>query len=96
MYLQEINAMTRSVWGDVNRDFLSGSSPAVPSVGASLGATDVKETENGYELHVDVPGLTKDDVKVASRVLCTRVLKVIVCVKNTYVGSEKHSTCWSR
>eukprot|EP00884_Botryococcus_braunii_P001141 jgi/Botrbrau1/11027/Bobra.101_1s0025.1 len=62
---EELNAMSRSVWGDVNRDFLSGSVTPAPKVGASLGATDVKETDKGYELHVDVPGLTKDDVKVA-------------------------------
>ena len=26
--------------------------------------TDVKETENGYELSVDLPGYTKDDIKI--------------------------------
>eukprot|EP00884_Botryococcus_braunii_P001136 jgi/Botrbrau1/11022/Bobra.101_1s0020.1 len=60
---EEINAMTRDVWGDINRDFLSG--PITPTGGASLGATDVKETETAFELHVDAPGLTKEDVKVA-------------------------------
>lgn len=54
--------MTRDVWGDLNRDFLSG--PTTPKLGASLGATDVVETETAFQLNLDVPGLTKDDVKV--------------------------------
>jgi HSP20 family molecular chaperone IbpA len=60
--------MTRDVWGDANRDFLAG--PSTAKVGASLGATDVKETDTAYELHVDVPGLTKDDVKVPLSRIC--------------------------
>ena len=31
---------------------------------APIMKTDVKETENGYELEVDLPGIKKEDVKV--------------------------------
>lgn len=30
---------------------------------AAVMRTDVKETENGYELHIDLPGYKKEDVK---------------------------------
>lgn len=59
---QEVNALSRGFWGDLDRDFMAGSSS--PTFGPGLGATDVKETDSAYELHVDVPSLTKEDVKV--------------------------------
>ncbi len=31
---------------------------------SALGAVDVKERDDAYEFDVDVPGLTKDEVKV--------------------------------
>ena len=33
------------------------------SAQANVMKTDVKETDNGYELHIDLPGYKKDDVK---------------------------------
>jgi HSP20 family molecular chaperone IbpA len=62
--LQEVNALTRGFWGDVDRDFMTPSSSLAPVMGPGFGATDVKETDSAYELHVDVPSLTKEDVKV--------------------------------
>ena len=32
---------------------------------SALGAVDVKETDNAYEFDVDVPGLTKNEIKVS-------------------------------
>lgn len=32
---------------------------------SALGAVDVKERDDSYEFDVDVPGLTKDEVKVS-------------------------------
>ena len=33
--------------------------------GKNLMKTDIKETEGGYELEMDLPGFTKDEIKVA-------------------------------
>ena len=33
--------------------------------GKNLMKTDIKELENGYELEVDLPGFTKDEIQVA-------------------------------
>lgn len=33
--------------------------------GKNLMKTDVKETDQGYELEMDLPGFTKDEVKVS-------------------------------
>ena len=37
--------------------------PAVRQTSDHLMKTDVRETENGYELAVDLPGIKKEDVK---------------------------------
>jgi HSP20 family protein len=61
---EELNSLTRGVWGDVDRDFVSPTSALSTAMGPGFGATDVKETDSAYELHVDVPSLSKEDVKV--------------------------------
>ena len=33
--------------------------------GKNLMKTDIKETEGGYELEMDLPGFTKDEIKVS-------------------------------
>ena len=48
------------------------SSSVAPLPGVGLGAVDIQETPNAYLFKVDVPGLSKDDVKGArfGRLLC--------------------------
>lgn len=48
------------------------SSSVAPLPGVGLGAVDIQETPNAYLFKVDVPGLSKDDVKGAHsrRLLC--------------------------
>ena len=38
--------------------------PFINSPRSPLGAVDIKEIDNAYEFYVDVPGLTKEEVKV--------------------------------
>ena len=45
-------------------DFFDFPAAPVRTQTASVMKTDVKETENGYELDVDLPGIKKEDVKV--------------------------------
>ncbi|KAK9907710.1 hypothetical protein WJX75_008604 [Coccomyxa subellipsoidea] len=59
---QELESMTRGV--------LTPSSQAEKELApftprSALGAVDVKETDNAYEFDVDVPGLTKNEIKVS-------------------------------
>ncbi|KAK9825137.1 hypothetical protein WJX81_002849 [Elliptochloris bilobata] len=47
---------------DIERDTTTSSVAPLPGIG--LGAVDIQETPNAYLFKVDVPGLSKDDVKV--------------------------------
>lgn len=53
---------------------------------SSLGAVDVKETDNAYEFDVDVPGLTKNEIKVRiscpSSIIPAKTLKQDTCPSN--------------
>lgn len=50
---------------DVFDDFFDfPSMPTRTAQPAAIMKTDVKETESGYELEVDLPGIKKEDVKV--------------------------------
>jgi hypothetical protein len=71
-----VSSLSRGIWGDIDRDFVSGS--LSPAFGPGFGSTDVKETEKSYELHVDVPGLTKEDVKVPRVLLFGKVSNHVV------------------
>lgn len=37
--------------------------PTEPKATSSLMKTDIKETDKGYELHVELPGFKKDDIQ---------------------------------
>ncbi|EIE27154.1 HSP20-like chaperone [Coccomyxa subellipsoidea C-169] len=59
---QELDSLTRGVLSpssQVDREL----APFTPR--SSLGAVDVKETDSAYEFDVDVPGLTKNEIKVS-------------------------------
>ena len=53
------------VWAPWERTPLAGHDwlPTLDG-GEALGRTDVSETEDGYELEIDLPGMTQDDVAV--------------------------------
>ena len=52
-------------WGnDWNRSFFGKRNPLFGKRARNLMKTDVKETESGYELEVDLPGFKKDEVKL--------------------------------
>ncbi len=46
-------------------DFFNDFNIATPSINNTLMKTDIKETKKGYELLVDLPGISKEDVKVS-------------------------------
>ncbi len=50
---------------DFFEDFFNDFNITTPSITNTLMKTDIKETKKGYELLVDLPGITKDDVKVS-------------------------------
>jgi HSP20 family protein len=47
------------------RSALGGSPDAAATAGAFAPALDVEETEEGYTLHVELPGVPADDVEVS-------------------------------
>lgn len=47
-----------------NRSFFGKRNPLFGKRARNLMKTDVKETESGYELEVDLPGFKKDEVKL--------------------------------
>lgn len=52
-------------WGnDWNRSFFGKRNPLFGKRARNLMKTDVKETDGGYELEVDLPGFKKDEVKL--------------------------------
>ena len=46
------------------RNFFGGRNPLYGKHSKNLMKTDVKETETGYELDVDLPGFKKDEIQV--------------------------------
>jgi len=54
---REIDRMVNTFWGDFGRNGSGHPSAWRPSV-------DVKENEDGYVVSADVPGLSREDVKV--------------------------------
>jgi HSP20 family protein len=46
-------------------DFLKNDRFFAPSGGNWYPAVDVNEDDNGYHFHMELPGLTKDDVKIS-------------------------------
>ncbi len=50
---------------DFFEDFFNDFNITTPSITNTLMKTDIKETKKGYELLVDLPGISKDDVKVS-------------------------------
>ena len=52
-------------WGnDWNRSFFGKRNPLFGKRARNLMKTDVKETDNSYEVDVDLPGFKKDEVKL--------------------------------
>lgn len=52
-------------WGnDWNKSFFGKHNPLFGRRARNLMKTDVKETDNSYELEVDLPGFKKDEVKL--------------------------------
>ncbi len=56
-----------------------------PLPGVGLGAVDIQETPTSYIFKVDVPGLSKDDVKGAGPVVRSRY-----CVVRVYSTSQQY------
>lgn len=66
--------MMPSIWGEnlfdefmdfpTEREFFGGRNPLYGKREKNLMKTDVKETENGYELAIDLPGFKKEDLSV--------------------------------
>ena len=55
--------IARSLFDDVEEPIISGRYVSDATAGGML-RTDIKETENGYELIVDIPGIRKENVSV--------------------------------
>ena len=54
-----------NAWGnDWNKGFFGKRNPLFGKRARNLMKTDVKETDSGYELEVDLPGFKKDEVKL--------------------------------
>lgn len=52
-------------WGNAwNKSFFGKHNPLFGKRARNLMKTDVKETDNSYELEVDLPGFKKDEVKL--------------------------------
>ncbi len=52
-------------WGnDWNKSFFGKHNPLFGKRARNLMKTDVKETDNSYELEVDLPGFKKDEIKL--------------------------------
>ncbi len=50
---------------DFFEDFFNDFNVTTPNMTNTLMKTDIKETKKGYELLVDLPGISKEDVKVS-------------------------------
>lgn len=61
-YLQKRNSYIRDPFFDAFDDFFK---PVFYDTGADSMRTDIKETENGYQLDVEMPGFDKKDIKIS-------------------------------
>ena len=54
-------------WFDfpMEKDFFSGRNPLYGKHAKNLMKTDVRETENSYELDIDLPGFKKDEIQAS-------------------------------
>jgi HSP20 family protein len=50
---------------DINRDMRKAEKKLYGHRGKNIMNTDIKEHDEGYELYMDLPGFTKDEVKVS-------------------------------
>lgn len=67
--LRDLESQFSRMFNDLGRDLEGGWAPA----------TDLSETEDAYTLHVDVPGMKKEDIDIA-------VIENLVTIK----GERKH------
>ena len=54
-------------WFDfpMEKDFFGGRNPLYGKHAKNLMKTDVRETENSYELDIDLPGFKKDEIQAS-------------------------------
>lgn len=66
MYLPSIfdNDLMDRWMDDVDREFFGRKNPLYGHNAANLMKTDVRETEQGYEIDVDLPGMKKEDIQL--------------------------------
>ena len=57
--------LARRFFGPVS-DWMDWATPAITSTAVNGLLTDVKETKDAYEVHVDVPGIDKNNIKMNS------------------------------
>ena len=55
--------LARRFFGPVS-DWMDWATPSIASTAVNGLLTDVKETKDAYEVHVDVPGINKDNIKL--------------------------------
>ena len=55
--------LARRFFGPVS-DWMDWATPAITSTAVNGLLTDVKETKDAYEVHVDVPGIDKNNIKM--------------------------------
>ena len=94
----------RNFWNELMTDPFEAffDAPAAPKMSPTLMRTDIKETDNGFELVIDMPGFKKDDVQAE---LKEGYLTITAETKNetedkdakgTYVRKERFSGKCSR
>lgn len=94
----------RNFWNELMTDPFEAffDAPATPKMSPTLMRTDIKETDNGFELVIDMPGFKKDDVQAE---LKEGYLTITAETKNetedkdakgTYVRKERFSGKCSR
>ena len=87
---------------DVFDDFFDFPTAPARTQHTAVMKTDVKETEGGYELEVDLPGIKKEDVKVKldegylTITASTNENKDEKDKKGTYIRRERFSGSYSR
>ncbi len=66
MYLPSIfdNDLMDRWMDDVDREFFGRKNPLYGHHASNLMKTDVRETEQGYEIDVDLPGMKKEDIQL--------------------------------
>lgn len=66
MYLPSIfgDNLVDDFFGDFNRSFFGNAKPQVRAERANLMKTDIKETDEGFELDVELPGYKKEELEL--------------------------------